>query len=106
MDSGTWSKTEKIIARAAFDKASEREHGAILREVHSMLNAAKDPYVVWAIHDYLSERRREIDQKYDYRYSVLILIFARLVREGWLKEEELAGLGEDKLEDIRRILGL
>ncbi len=54
MGAGTWSKTEKQIARAAFEKASEHEHAAILREVHSMLNAAKDVRVVWAIHDSLS----------------------------------------------------
>jgi Photoprotection regulator fluorescence recovery protein len=101
-----WSPTEKKIARAAFDKASEKEHAAILREVHSMLNASNDPRVVWRIHDYLSERRREHDQKFDYRYSELIFVFARLIREGWLTEEDLAGLAQEKLEKIRRIFSM
>ena len=49
----------------------------------------------------LTEKRKEIDGKYDYRYSVLILIFARLLGEGWLKETEVEGLGEDKVEKIK-----
>ena len=28
---------------------------------------------LWAIHDYLTEKRKEMDKKYDYRYSVLLL---------------------------------
>ena len=101
-----WSKSEKQIARAAFDKASETEHAAILREVHSMLNAAKETRVVWALHDYLTQRRREIDEKYDFRFSQLTFVFARLIREGWITEADLAGLHEDKLETIRKILRL
>jgi hypothetical protein len=40
------------------------------------------------------------DGRYDYRYSVLPLVFAGLVRNGLLAEEELAGLAEDKREFI------
>jgi hypothetical protein len=50
---------------------------------------------------YLTERRREIERKYDYRYSQLDLVFGRLLRERWIDEEDLRGLGEDKLEAIR-----
>jgi hypothetical protein len=102
----TWSKTEKEAARRAFDLAANRECEAIRREVESMLERTKDPYIVWRIEDYLYERRREFDQKYDYRYSMLILVFARLINEEWLKEEELAGLREDKLEAIRKVLSI
>jgi hypothetical protein len=34
-------------------------------------------------------------------YSVLTDVFGRLIREGRLSEDELRGLGEDKLESIR-----
>src|SRR5438876_12427899 len=50
---------------------------------------------------YLTERRKEIDRKYDYRYSQLTHVFGRLLYEGRLGEEELGGLGEDKLKSIR-----
>jgi hypothetical protein len=50
---------------------------------------------------YLTQRRKEIDRKYDYRYSQLTQVFGRLLYEKRLREEELRGLGEDKLKPIR-----
>ncbi len=51
---------------------------------------------------YLTERRKEIDRKYDYRYSQLTQVFGRLLYEKRLREEEdLRGLREDKLKSIR-----
>ena len=61
---------------------------------------------MWRIHDYLDAKREETDRKYDYRYSVLTWVFARLLGEGWLKESELSGLDEDKLAVIRHLAGL
>jgi hypothetical protein len=104
MNDFTWSKAEKEVARKAFDQARAREYEAIRGELKSMINSAKDDDVIWRIHEYLSERRREVGEKYDYRYSVLPLVFAQLIREGWLSEEELSGLREDKLEYIQRLL--
>jgi hypothetical protein len=52
------------------------------------------------LHDFLSARRHEIDGKYDYRYSVLIFVFAGLVKEGWLNIDELEGLQKDKLTKV------
>jgi len=37
-----------------------------------------------------------------YRYSVLPLVLATLLREGRLTGDDLHGLGQDKLEAIRR----
>jgi len=61
---------------------------------------------MWALHDLLTRERSAIHEKYDYRYSVLIFVFARLIIEGWLSEEELEGLGEDNLARIRLVLEL
>jgi hypothetical protein len=49
---------------------------------------------------YLTERRKEIDRRYDYRYSQLTHVFGRLLYEGRVSEEELRGLCEDKLKSI------
>ena len=102
----TWSKREKEIARRAFDGAYRRECAAILNMGRTMASSAREPEDLWRIHEFLSEQRIVTDNKYDYRYSVLVLVFARLVREEWLSAEELAGLGEEKLEKIRMILEL
>jgi hypothetical protein len=52
---------------------------------------------------YLTERRKEIDRKYDYRYSQLAHAFGRLLYENRLSEEDLRGLREDKLKSIRSL---
>ena len=64
----TWSAHEKRIARTTFDLALARELDSIKREVEARLRSP-DPQEIWNAHDYLSKKRREIDAKYDYRYS-------------------------------------
>lgn len=97
-----WSAGEKKAVRAAFDAAFVRECNAIRREAESMFQRTPDAAGVWRVHDYLSEKRREVDRKYDYRYSVLISVFGRLLSEGWVTEADLAKLKLEKLELIRR----
>jgi len=97
-----WSPTEKKVARAAFDAAFARECAAIRLEAEAMLKRSSDPAAVWRVHDYLSEKRREIDQKYDFRYSVLASVLGRLLVEGWVRNVEIAKLKPEKIEWIRR----
>lgn len=40
-------------------------------------------------------------RKYNYRYSVLIIVFGTLMREGLINENNLEGLSEDKMKVIR-----
>jgi len=58
---------------------------------------------LWDLEHYLTQRRKEIDRKYDYRYSQLTHVFGRLLYEKRLREEELRGLREDKLKPIRSV---
>jgi hypothetical protein len=102
----SWSKRERAIARRAFDKAYERESSAILEEVRRLSEEITSPRQIWDIHDYLSEKRQETDEKYDYRYSHLILVFAALIDQGWIEQADLEGLGRDKLDRIGLILQL
>lgn len=64
----------------------------------------KEENDAWRLHDYLTRKRREVDAKYDYRYSVLIVVLARLLGEGLINDEDLEGLSEDKIARIRRFL--
>ena len=58
---------------------------------------------LWELEHYLIERRREINRKYDYRYSQLTHVFGRLLYEKRLREDELRGLREDKLKSIHSL---
>jgi len=97
----TWSKSEKAIARTAFDAALKRELQDVMRKTKQMANQIKETADLWELEHYLTERRKQIDRKYDYRYSQLTQVFGRLLYEKRLGEEELGGLREGKLKSIR-----
>ena len=75
----------------------------ISQNVRKMAIGINDQPGLWRLLEYLTKIREEMDEKYDYRYSVLPFVFARLIREGWITQEDLAGLSEEKLTEIRRI---
>ena len=99
----TWSKSEKVVARTVFDAALKRELCQVMEEAKQKANQIKEPGDMWDLEHYLTERRKEIDRKYDYRYSRLTHVLGRLLHEGRVSEEELRGLGEDKLKSIRSL---
>src|SRR5260370_36628138 len=96
-----WSRSEKVITRKAFDAALGRELHEVIQEAKKMASQIKQPSDLWDLEHYLTQRRKEIDRKYDYRYSQLTDVFGRLLHESRLSEEELRGLREDKLKAIR-----
>jgi hypothetical protein len=96
-----WSRSEKIVARKAFDAALGRELHEVIQETQTMASQIQHSSDLWDLEHYLTERRKEIDGKYDYRYSQLTHVFGKLLHENRLREGELRGLGEDKLKLIR-----
>jgi hypothetical protein len=103
MSAEYWSKQEKEIARKAFDAAYERECKAISQNVRKMTAGINDQPGLWRLLEYLTKKREGMDEKYDYRYSVLPFVFSRLIHEGWITQEDLAGLSDEKMMEIRRI---
>jgi hypothetical protein len=104
MDDGKWTKGEKKIARRAFEAAVEAALAEIMAEFKAKAAAAATPDEMWSVEDFLRRRRREFEETFDYRYSQLPLVFGRLILQGHLDEGRLAGLSEDKLEEIRRFV--
>jgi hypothetical protein len=98
-----WSPSEKSVARKIYEGALQRELDAIMREAKQRAQAIRAHGELWDLEDYLTESRKEINRKYDYRYSVLPLLFAQLVREGRITEEDLRGLSQDKLNYVRLV---
>jgi hypothetical protein len=96
-----WSKKEKAVVRRAFEGAYEKECKDLIIQIQKRASEAKDPADIWRLHEFLTKRIKEIEGKYDYRYSVLILVFARLMEEGWLIVDDIEGLNEDKIAKIR-----
>ena len=82
MAHSTWSAAEKKIARRVFEAAVDRELQALLAEFKAKATSIQDPTSIWPIRDWLDRRQREIDSEFDFRYSVLVSVFGRLVRDG------------------------
>jgi hypothetical protein len=80
-----WSSAEKAIAREAFEHALQQDLGATIRQAKKMAARIEQPSDLWELERYLTERRKEIDRQYDYRYSVLPSVFADLIQRGRLR---------------------
>lgn len=95
-----WSEQEQQIAQTAFQAAYQREIDALILQVRERSATLDTTDQVWQLHDFLSAQRYELEGKYDYRYPMLLFVFASLVREGWLSLQELDGLAPEKLAKI------
>jgi hypothetical protein len=96
-----WSRSEKAIARKAFDAALAQELHQVIQETKRMANEIKQSSDLWDLELHLTQRRKEIDRKYDFRGSRLTDVLGRLLYEGRVDQEQLHGLRDDKLKSIR-----
>ncbi|MBA1144048.1 hypothetical protein [Mesorhizobium neociceri] len=97
-----WSPSEKKVARNAYDAALKVALDKTMAELKSKVSAVAVPSDMWEVEDFLRQQRRMIDELFDYRYSQLVVVFASLIRQGYLDENLLAGLSEDKRQMIRK----
>ena len=98
-----WTNSEKKLARKVFDAAVERALSQLVEEFKRKAAATSDVESLWKVRDWMNRRQREIDNEFDFRYSQLILVFAKLVRARKLEMAELNGLSEQKLAEIQFI---
>ena len=95
-----WKDSEKKIANRAFEKARITELDEIVQSFK--VDAAKidDIDKLWRLIDQMKNKRYQFEQKYDYRYSVLVSVLARLLGEQRISIEDLAGFDENKLAAV------
>jgi len=77
----TWSRSERAIARAVFDAALKRELNQLMQETKQKANQINEAEDMWALERFLTQRRKDIDNKYDFRFSRLTRVFGRLLFE-------------------------
>jgi hypothetical protein len=92
---------ERLLARKAFDDALGRELHEVIQEAKKMANQIQQSSDLWDLEHYLTERRKEIDRKYDFRGSRPTDVLGRLLYESRLGENDLRGLPEEKMKSIR-----
>jgi hypothetical protein len=101
-----WSQWEKALARRAFNKALEQELEEVISEAKEKAAKVQEASQLWKLERWLGQRRLDIDRKYDYRYSVLPMVFANLLSEGRIGEEDLRGLDAYKIAIICHLAGV
>ncbi len=99
-----WSQAEKRAARRAFDLAYERECAALIKQVQKIARGLDEPDDVWKLSDFIVQRRKDIDDTYDFRISVLPQLLARLLSDKWITMADLKGLDEEKRETIQELV--
>ena len=58
---------------------------------------------MWELEGHLTERRKDIDRRYEFRSSRLTQVLGILLCEGRIAEQELRGLQDDKVKAIRSL---
>src|SRR5215472_12604239 len=95
-----WSRSERTIARKVFDAALKHELQEVMQEAKRMASQIKEPADVWGLERFLTQRRKDIDRKYEFRSSRLTRVLGMLLSERRIREEELRSLQEDKVKAI------
>ena len=96
-----WSRSERTIARRVFDAALKRELLEVMQEAKRKASQIKEPADVWKLERFLTQRRKDIDRKYEFRSSRLIQVLGMLLSKNRITEEELRRLPDDKVKAIR-----
>jgi Photoprotection regulator fluorescence recovery protein len=87
-----WSRSERAIARTAFDAALGRELHNVIQEPKRMDNEIQKSSDLWDLEHHRTPRHKEIEHKYDFHSSRLTQMFGRFLHERRLSEQELRGL--------------
>ena len=98
-----WSDAEKKLAHSVYEGARLAELAETLAEFKARVAATPTVDEMWPLEEYLRSKRRELDDKYQYRYSRLPWLFAQLIREGRVEPARLTGLSQEKLSEILRM---
>jgi hypothetical protein len=77
----TWSRSEKAAARKVFDAALKRELQEVMEQAKQMAKQIQEPADAWALERYWTQRRMDIDRKYEFRLSRLAQVLGALVCE-------------------------
>jgi hypothetical protein len=96
-----WSSTERAVARRCYERMLQQELDAAIQSTKERAAKISQASELWELKRHLTRLGKEIDRKYQYKYSTLVPFFADCVREGKLDLEDLRGLADEKLCYIR-----
>jgi hypothetical protein len=94
----SFTKSEKKVAKEIFELAKQRDYEKLKNDINSFqLNS---PENIWELRDFLNDKAKAFDSKYDYRYSVLEEVFSYFIIDGLLSIDEIQDLSQKHKERI------
>ena len=96
-----WSPSERKAARVVYDRALEKAREEVLDFHRNKTIAELDD--LWEYEREIREWRKKLDYIFQYRYSFLDLCFAISLRRGWLQQDDLSGLSEERIARLNQI---
>jgi hypothetical protein len=97
-----WSSTERAVARRCYERMLQQELDAAIQSTKERAAKISQASELWELERHLTQLGKEIDRKYQYKYSTLVPFFADCVREVKIDLEDLRGLADEKLRYIRQ----
>ena len=90
----SYTKSEKKVAKELFEIARQRDYKRLQEDIKQY--KCDTPESIWDLRDFLNQKTKEFDNKYDYRYSVLDEVFIGFILEELLMVHELKGLSKER----------
>jgi len=90
----SYTKSEKKAAKELYELAKQRDYKCLQEDIKQY--KCDTAQSIWDLRDFLNQKAKEFDNKYDYRYSVLDEVFIGFIIEGLLQIHELKGLSKER----------
>lgn len=97
-----WTIQESSLVKAALTTARSREVETLVQVVRQQSSEITSLEDLWQLNDFLSARRFDLDGKYDdsENEEEILFVLAKLIKDGWLRSQDLVGLEASKLSKI------
>lgn len=99
------SNMEKKVAKRIFDEAFKKENNIIIEKIKELAAKATSYSDIMDIRKYINGSIKRLNQTYNYSYSRLIYVFAELLFEHIISENDLDSFSNDKVDNIRPSAG-
>ena len=98
----TFSKKEKLLSKALFEKANELDYNRLITKINTTkIQTSQD---IWQLREMLNDAAKEFDNRYDYRYSVVLENFITFILDELISLDDLEFLSDDKYRYVERIV--
>ena len=101
-----WTKAEKELARELFQTIRKREFEKLTLDIQNKSSIIENENDIWNLREFLNEKEKEMDSKYDFRYSVLIDQFIFFINDSLLSLDEISSFSKEKKDKITKNLNL